>query len=105
MRIAAGRMLEACGPAVDTFSEPYGIMAKAMRITVNGESHEVADGSSIASLLDDLQVQTDRVAVELNLKVVDRGDFDQAVLHEGDRVEVLGFIGGGARPGVCTTTD
>lgn len=66
-----------------------------MRITLNGESREVADGHSVASLLADLGVPAERVAVELNLKIVDRRMLAGTPLSDGDRVEVIGFIGGG----------
>jgi sulfur carrier protein len=66
-----------------------------MQVVVNGHSREVADDSSVASLLADLQVQTERVAVELNLQIVDRGAFAVTALRPGDRIEVIGFIGGG----------
>ena len=66
-----------------------------MHITVNGEPREVADGHSVASLLADLGIPAERVAVELNLMVVDRQTFRGTPLRDGDRVEVIGFIGGG----------
>lgn len=66
-----------------------------MRITLNGEAREVTEGQSVASLLADLGIQWERVAVELNLKIVDRGTFTGTSLRDGDRVEVIGFIGGG----------
>ena len=43
----------------------------------------------------DLAISTERVAVELNLEILDRKDFGQRSLRAGDRVEILGFIGGG----------
>ncbi|TAL11636.1 MAG: sulfur carrier protein ThiS [Nitrospirae bacterium] len=66
-----------------------------MRITVNGEAREVTEGQSVAALLADLGIQAERVAVELNLKIVDRRAFTGTPLNDGDRVEVIGFIGGG----------
>lgn len=66
-----------------------------MRITLNGEAREVTEGQSVASLLTDLGIQAERVAVELNLKIVDRRTFTGTSLRDGDRVEVIGFIGGG----------
>lgn len=66
-----------------------------MRITLNGEAREVTEGQSVASLLADLGVQAERVAVELNLTIVDRRTFTGTSLRAGDRVEVIGFIGGG----------
>ena len=69
--------------------------AGEMRIVLNGESREVPEGSSVTSLLRELQIQDEQVAVELNLTIVDRRAFERTSLREGDRVEVLGFIGGG----------
>jgi thiamine biosynthesis protein ThiS len=65
-------------------------------IQVNGESRGVGDGQTVASLLRELDIRGDRVAVELNLEILDRNDFDIRGLREGDRVEILSFIGGGA---------
>ncbi len=67
-----------------------------MTIHVNGESRGVGDGQTVATLLRELDIRADRVAVELNLEIVDRNDFETRSLREGDRVEILSFIGGGA---------
>ncbi|UCE63036.1 MAG: sulfur carrier protein ThiS [Nitrospirota bacterium] len=67
-----------------------------MHIHVNGEDREIAEGSSVSSLLGELELPADRVAVEINLKIIDRGEFDAYVLHKDDRVEILSFIGGGS---------
>ena len=66
-----------------------------MRIVLNGESRDVPEACSVASLLAELQIRDDRVAVEVNLKIVDRRIFEGTALRDGDRVEVIGFIGGG----------
>jgi thiamine biosynthesis protein ThiS len=47
-------------------------------------------------LLRELAIKTERVAVELNLEILDRKEFDQRLLKQGDRVEILSFIGGGS---------
>ncbi len=70
-------------------------MANMIQIQVNGESRGWQDGGTIADLLRDLAISTERVAVELNLEILDRKDFGQRSLREGDRIEILGFIGGG----------
>jgi len=70
-----------------------------MRITLNGELREVTAGHTVASLLSDLGVQAERVAVEVNRLIVDRGTFAGTAIHEGDQVEVIGFIGGGGEVG------
>ncbi|MET0516415.1 MAG: sulfur carrier protein ThiS [Nitrospiraceae bacterium] len=67
-----------------------------MHIQVNGESRGVNHGTTVAVLLRDLNIRVDRVAVELNLEILAKDDFDTRFLQEGDRLEILSFIGGGA---------
>jgi len=66
-----------------------------MRITLNGENREVTEGHSVAALLSDLGIPAERVAVELNLTIVDRQAFPGTSLRDGDQLEVIGFTGGG----------
>lgn len=70
-------------------------MGNQIQIQVNGEPRGWRDGGTVADLLQDLTITTERVAVELNLEILDRKDFGQRSLREGDRIEILGFIGGG----------
>jgi thiamine biosynthesis protein ThiS len=70
-------------------------MPKSMRIVLNGEPRDVPEACSIASLLSGLQIRSNQVAVEVNLTIVDRSAFEGTALRDGDRVEVIGFIGGG----------
>ena len=67
----------------------------AVTIRRNGESRGVRGGITVAGLLRELDIQSDRVAVELNLEIVDRQAFETRRLQEGDRLEILSFIGGG----------
>ena len=67
-----------------------------MHIQVNGESRQVREEINVTGLLQDLQLNVERVAVEINLEILDRGDFDARILEEGDRIEIMSFIGGGA---------
>ena len=67
-----------------------------MTIQVNGESRAIGDEHTVAVLLRELDIRADRVAIELNLEILDRKDFETRGLREGDRVEILSFIGGGA---------
>lgn len=67
-----------------------------MNIQLNGESRRIGDGQTVAGLLRELDIRTDRVAVELNLEILDRNDFETRGLRDGDRLEILSFIGGGA---------
>lgn len=71
-------------------------MSDAMSIQVNGEPRGCRVGTTIADLLRELDITTERVAVELNLEILDRAEFDRRGLKEGDRVEIMSFIGGGA---------
>ena len=66
-----------------------------MQIEVNGQSRELADGSTIADLLRQLAVTQPHVAVEVNLELVPRAEHAQTTLHAGDRLEVVTLVGGG----------
>jgi sulfur carrier protein len=67
----------------------------AVTIQLNGEQRGVKGGMTVAGLLRELDIKPDRVAVELNLEIVDRQAFETRRLQEGDRLEILSFIGGG----------
>ena len=69
-----------------------------MHIQVNGESRQVRAEINVTGLLQDLQLNVERVAVEINLEILDRRDFDARILEEGDRIEIMSFIGGGTLP-------
>ena len=66
----------------------------SVKITLNGIERQVASGETVASLLDSLGIDPRRVAVELNREIVRKADYSSA-LAEGDRVEVVHFVGGG----------
>jgi thiamine biosynthesis protein ThiS len=66
-----------------------------MRITLNGEPHDLTTPVSIGALLESLGIDGRRVAVERNLTVVRRGEYPTAMLAEGDEVEIVNFVGGG----------
>lgn len=66
-----------------------------MKLVVNGEPAEVPDGLSVAALLEHLAIRAPRVAVEVNLEVVKRDRHASHLLKEGDRVEIVSFVGGG----------
>jgi len=72
-----------------------------MQIQVNGERRDCRAGSTVGDLLRELEIKSERAAVELNLEILDRTDFDQRGLNEGDRVEILSFIGGGGPTEAC----
>lgn len=66
-----------------------------MQIIVNGESADIMDGSTVGGLLETLQIGRERVAVEVGLVIVPKADYDIHTLHEGDKVEIVQFVGGG----------
>jgi thiamine biosynthesis protein ThiS len=75
-------------------------MNQGFRIQVNGEPREAVRGATVADLLRELNIRPDRVAVEVNLDIVDRQEYERRNLCEGDRIEILSFIGGGGREAV-----
>ena len=66
-----------------------------MKIIVNGKEREVADGTTIAALVAELQLRTDRIATERNLSVVPKAKYSETQLAEGDKLEIVTFVGGG----------
>ncbi|MGC4099041.1 MAG: sulfur carrier protein ThiS [Nitrospira sp.] len=80
-------------------------MQDTIQIHVNGEARMWRSEATVADLLRELDIRAERVAVELNLEIIDRSTFDQRSLKDGDRVEILGFIGGGAVDSSCTIFD
>ena len=68
----------------------------SIQLLVNGEFHTILSGSTVAGLLHQLDIRSDRVAVEVNLQIVERDRFETCTLQEGDRVEIISFIGGGS---------
>ena len=66
-----------------------------MRIQVNGESREVLDNSSLQDLIAVLNLKAERLAMELNDKVIRRVDWEGTVLCPNDKVEIVHFVGGG----------
>lgn len=66
-----------------------------MLIEVNGESRDVPASITLNELVNHLKLTPERLAIELNHKVVRRADWQQTIIQEGDRVEIVHFVGGG----------
>jgi thiamine biosynthesis protein ThiS len=69
-------------------------MAK-IKITLNGEDKFIAEKSSIKNLLEELELDVKKIAIEKNYEIIMPEEFSDSVLSEGDRVEIVHFIGGG----------
>ena len=65
-------------------------------IVLNGESKEIANGQTILDLLRALNLPEERLAVEHNLKIVKREDWGYRALSDGDKLEIVQFVGGGS---------
>lgn len=66
-----------------------------MNLFINGEKKQVDCGLTIEDFIKELDLSTERVAVELNLKVIRRAEWKQVKLNEGDKLEIIHFVGGG----------
>ena len=66
-----------------------------MHITLNGEPFELDSPLSLISLLERLEIDPRRVAVEHNLTIVKRHRFPEVIVGDGDQVEIVNFVGGG----------
>lgn len=66
-----------------------------MNLSVNGDSRDVPPGTSIAELLDELELDPRTLAVERNMQLVPRADHATTLLGDGDRLEVVTLVGGG----------
>ena len=67
-----------------------------MKLVINGEERSFSEGLTLAALVEQVGVKADRVAVELNHNIVRRDAWAATKLREGDRLEVVHFVGGGA---------
>ena len=65
-----------------------------MNLRVNGEDRAFAS-ATLAALVEELGMKSDRVAVELNRVIVPRVQWDATALREGDELEIVHFVGGG----------
>ena len=67
-----------------------------MQLQINGELRSFPEKLSLSELIVQLGMKQDRVAVELNLEIVPRGNWEATVLKDGDKLEIVHFVGGGS---------
>lgn len=64
-------------------------------LLVNGDPHRIEAGASLVMLIEQLDLPLQRIAVELNLEIVPKARWSETLLHDGDRLEIVHFVGGG----------
>jgi len=65
-------------------------------ITINGESKEIPAGANLVALLNVLELKPERLAIEVNRKIIRRANWGSTTLNEGDKIEIVHFVGGGS---------
>ena len=66
-----------------------------MKLIINGAEREFTNVSTLGSLVDQLGMKPDRVAIERNRDIVPRDRWSETTLADGDRLEIVHFVGGG----------
>ena len=70
-------------------------MSETLRVSINGVGHEVQAGLTVAALIVSLGLDTNRVAVERNLQILPRVQWEATGVEPEDRYEIVHFVGGG----------
>ena len=65
------------------------------KIQLNGDLYEINNGTSLNQLLNKLNIQKNKVAVEVNGEIVEKNKYSNLILNKNDKVEIVKFIGGG----------
>jgi sulfur carrier protein len=66
-----------------------------VKVLLNGDFMETAEGATVESLLRQLDISRERVAVELNADILPKADYEKRLLCDGDKIEIVHFVGGG----------
>ena len=65
------------------------------KIQLNGKLYEINNGTNLNQLLNNLKIQKNKVAIEVNGEIVQRNKYSKLILNKNDKVEIVHFIGGG----------
>ena len=65
------------------------------KIQLNGDPYEINNGTNLNELLNELKIQKNKVAIEVNGEIVEKNKYPNLILNKGDKVEIVKFIGGG----------
>ena len=71
------------------------VIKNKIKITVNGKQMQVIPKFSLKSLIVKLKIPLNKVAIELNKKIIDKKKISRIQLKKGDKIEIVHFIGGG----------
>lgn len=66
-----------------------------IQVRINGSSRPIDASTSVADLVEQLDLQGKRIAIELNQQILQRSRYAETRLKDGDRLEIVGAIGGG----------
>ena len=66
-----------------------------MKIFINGETKELAEEIKLNELLKHFSLPSERIAIELNREVIRKKDWENIKVNDGDKLEVIHFVGGG----------
>ncbi|MBO5071391.1 MAG: sulfur carrier protein ThiS [Eubacterium sp.] len=64
-------------------------------VTINGEKRVDCEGLSVTEMLKREGYETSRIAIEINGVIISKKEFNETLLHSGDSIEVVSFVGGG----------
>ena len=67
-----------------------------MLVTINGEERTIDDGLKVSDLVPLLELKAERLAIEVNRKIIRRAAWQLTPLAEGDKIEIVQFVGGGS---------
>jgi sulfur carrier protein len=70
------------------------LLERAMQVHINGEPREISQ-KTVLQLLESLKIDPKRVAVELNMDILPKADYTEKSISDGDRIEIVHFVGGG----------
>lgn len=68
---------------------------KSVKVFINGETREISKQFNLLELLNEFSLPSERVAIELNKQVVRKKDWENILVNDADRIEIVHFVGGG----------
>ncbi len=66
-----------------------------MEIIVNGKNIQIAENTTVLDIIKMQNIKTTMFAVEKNLKIIPKYEYDKTILENGDKIEIVNFVGGG----------